>query len=700
MQLWQQLIRRLRPQPNVDPNNARLAALIDEARRAANAEDYDHAWLLLTEAETAAEHAHDLLHFDIALQKVYVRLRQQAYDEAQALIEQAQALAEARAGKAPLAYVQIARGQWAEARGDSTAAAAAYEAARAIARAANASAPLGRSTALLAAIVLREGNAAFAAHLLREAIPLMLAANDEELLAFAYGQLGLALIATGDPARGLGMLNKAIETGMTHNQVVTLRALNRAAAEQFTRVGMYDKAYANYRNLLKLYPHPERAPLEFLEVHVRAAHLAYRSANVQEGLAIVSQAHALQAAWADRALFPTLQAVEGLLLSQTEQRERAVKLLEDTLQGDGTILSEVWLDAQHALAQAYLRALRFEDAIAVLEQSLHKGENDYATLAGIAYVRRFLPNQRHAVIADYQAMAQLAEQRGAADMQAIAIAHISAIEAELGVGPRVLRRVERALLLSDDSKVAAGPVLHAAALVHYNYGDLETAEGLVRKALHHASGQMAVVVSFTLARILLARGQPEEALSTLQSIEAAAQQSETPGMMTRLCTLKSFTFDALNAPTLALQHAQQALQALPPPERQPESAANAYRALGLAQIAVGEAAAGRRSLREALAYAQRSDYHLQIWEITLQLAEVLLPYEADEAAALVAAIREPLLKAEPHRLLALLHTVESKLAAHNGDMAAARQHWQMAVHRRQRAQLPSITAAWIERPDE
>lgn len=702
MQFWQQLMSRLRPQPASDPFNAQLAALIAEARRAANAEDYDRAWEKLQEAAAAAQQAGDLLRFDIVLQQAYVRLGHQAYDEAQALIAQAHLLAQAQVGRAPLAYVQIAEGQLAEVRGDLAAAEAAYERARATARAVQASAPQGRATALLGALALREGNAAFAAHLLREAIPLMEAARDDELLAFAYGQLGLALIASGDPARGLGLLNKAIEIGMKHNQVVTLRALNRAAAEQFTRVGMYDKAYANYLNLLKLYPYPERTPLEFLEVHIRAAYLAYHSSNIDDGLALVAKAHALQAALSDHTLFPTLQAVEGLLLLQTDQTTRAISLLE-TVQQSAEVPEAIQHEARQALAEAYHRALRFEEALALLQSSLKEAQahGDYVTLAGIAYIRRFMPNQRPAAIADYQAMAQLAEQRGAPDMQAIALAHLSVVEAELGIGPRVLRRLERALLLSNHSNTAAGPVLHAAATVHYDYGDLETAEGLARKALDHADDpESAAIVQLTLARILLARGQPEAALSALHLVEASSSQINKLGALARVCVVTSAAYCALGNPALALQYAQQGLQTLQQPERQPEAAASVYRALGLAQIAAGEAAAGRRSLREALAYAQRSDNQLQIWEITLQLADALLPHEADEAAALLASPRDALHKAEPRRLLVMLHTVESKLAAYKDDMAAARQHWQLANYHRQLAQLPSSTATWLERSHE
>jgi tetratricopeptide (TPR) repeat protein len=698
MQIWQQLTRRLRPKPPADPSSAHIAGLIARARQAANAEDYDRAWQLLAEAKDAAAQASDLVRFDIALQKVYVRLGQHDLDAATALLKQTQALAEAQAGKAPLAYIQIAHGQLCEARGDFDAAEAAYEHARATARAVHASAPQGRATALLGALALHEGNASFAVHLLREAIPLMEAAQDEELLAFAYGQLGLALIATGDPSRGLGLLNKAIEAGMKHNQVVTLRTLNRAAAREFMKVGMRDKAYANYQNLLKLYPYPERTPIEFLEAHIRAAHLAYANKHTEEGLALIAKAHALQATLADRIWFPTLQAVEGLLLSQTDQAEHAVALLEKANQEDKILIDEIRQEVKYALAEAYHRAMRYEDAIALLEKDDVRAlpHDAFAKQAAIAYYRRFIPNQRRAILADYQEMLRLAEQSGDEAQQALPAAHIAVLEAELGMGPRALRRAERALLALSKDSIFSGPVLRLASKVHYHYGDLEAAEGLARKALEQASEPVAHVGQMSLARCLLARGQAQEALALLQTAAASPEIATKPYSRAQLHALMSAAYVALSSPTLALEHAREAVSALQQPERLPEDTAEAYQALGLAQIAAGDHAAGRQSLRAALAYAQRSDHQLQMWEITLQLANALLPYEADEAAALVANIREPLLKAESRRLLVLLHTVESRLAAHSGDTAAARQHWQTASHYRRLAQLPAQHAPWLE----
>ncbi len=706
MQIWQQLTRRLRPKPPADPSSAHIAGLIARARQAVNAEDYDRAWAMLADAEAAAAQASELVRFDIALQKVYVRLGQRDLDAAEALLKQAQALAAAHLGKAPLAYVRIAQGQIAEARGGLRAAENAYEEARATARAVQATIPQGRATALLGALALREGNATFAAHLLREAIPLMEAAQDEELLAFAYGQLGLALITTGDPSRGLNLLNKAIETGMKHNQVVTLRALNRAAAAEFTKVGMYDKAYANYQNLLKLYPYPERTPIEFLETHIRAAYLAYSNMRIEEGLALIAKAHALQATLADRRWFPTLQAVEGLLLSKIEREpERAVELLENALHQEGSnLIDEVKNQVQQSLAEVYHQALRFEDAVALLEKAYARADvaaiqspySAYAIRGAIAYYRRFIPNQRPATLADYQEMLRLAEQQAHEAAQALASAHIAALEAEMGMGPRALRRVERALLTLNKDSMYSGPVLHLASKVHYHYGDLETAEGLARKALEQVSELVAHVGQMSLARCLLARGQAQEALALLQPAAASPEIAKKPYTRAQLHALTSAAYVALASPVLALEHAREAVSALQQPERLPENAAEAHQALGHAQIAAGDHAAGRQSLRAALAYAQRSDHRLQLWEITLQLADALLPYEADEAAALLGEVRAEVVAAEPRRLLVLLHTVESRLAAHNGDTAAARQRWQTASHYRRLAQLPADNAPWLE----
>jgi hypothetical protein len=701
MRLLKRIRDRFRPkQSSADTAGALIAGQIARARQAANVEDYERAWALLEEARASAAQADPLVQFDIVMEQARVRLEQKDYTAAEALLREASALAEAHPGRAPLAYTQILQGQLSEARGDLAAAEAAYENARAMARAIKARALQGRAAALLGALTLRSGNAAFAAHLLREAIPLMESANDEELLAFALGQLGLAMIASGDTASGLGLLNKAIEIGLKHYQIVTLRALNFAAAEQFMAMKSYDKAHASCTNLLKLYPYPERTPLEFLRVHLLAAYTADLIGKEEEGRTLIAAAHTLQASLADKTLLPSLRAVEGLLLSH-DQPEAAAAHLEDVLQDDQAVIAPIRQEAWMRLAQVCYRLLRFDEAVHTLTRARSAFVNSPDELhyqMSLAYMRRALPNQRSAAIADYEAAGRLAEQKGLVDWQALASAHISVLEGELGMGVRVLRRVERALLVSISDAAVQGALFYCAARVYYHYSDLESAEGLCRRAAQSSASDAPGRAAQLLAQILLAREQAEAALAALQTAESDAAWTALPSTKAALLWLTSAAYRALNNPMLAVQHAQAAQQHLQP-ERQPEEAAQAVQSLGLGQIAASDLAAGRKSLRSARAYAQRSDNALLLWEITLQLAEALLPYEAEETAALVNSVRDSIVSAEPRLLLVRLHTVESKLMMHRGDVTAARDHWRRAAHLRQLAQLPPAHALWLDNDD-
>ena len=135
-------------------------------------------------------------------------------------------------------------------------------------------------------------------------------------------------------------------------------------------------------------------------------------------------------------------------------------------------------------------------------------------------------------------------------------------------------------------------------------------------------------LSHARARLLLRQGRPAEAAAVLEAMPAARLPAGALDIYAlkrdvALAEARLATGEPQRAHALA-QSALQRLAALAPPARLPHLESLAWRALGKAQAALGELAAGRDSLRQALAIRSAEDEPSSPWlaMLRVELAEM------------------------------------------------------------------------------
>jgi tetratricopeptide (TPR) repeat protein len=233
------------PQPKADP----LRETLEEGRRRKFAEDYPGALAACESVRAQLQPDDVLLATAVELFIGEVQIEAGDFASAEAQIERVAATANY---PAQLIYLAQARGLLAQARGDLDAARTHYEEARAQAKEAQLITAEMSTAGHLAEVVLLDGNAAYAVHLLRENLPRLQTFNDPDLRCAFIGVYGLALIETGQAAEGLDMLRNALTLSEAAGYVKYERRWLLALAEQAIKDGRYYDAGAHLERALRL----------------------------------------------------------------------------------------------------------------------------------------------------------------------------------------------------------------------------------------------------------------------------------------------------------------------------------------------------------------------------------------------------------------------------------------------------------------
>ena len=133
-------------------------------------------------------------------------MRQAKYADAEQLNQRSLNSAESDGQRS---YTYTMMGMVAQAQGDWVGARSAYERALDLARAAGIEGAEGRALGRLADTYLHDGNASYAAHLLRDALTKLSNSGDVEPSSYITGLMGLAMIQNGQEAEGQQLLDRA-----------------------------------------------------------------------------------------------------------------------------------------------------------------------------------------------------------------------------------------------------------------------------------------------------------------------------------------------------------------------------------------------------------------------------------------------------------------------------------------------------------
>jgi tetratricopeptide (TPR) repeat protein len=650
------------------PREVEALAALEHGQRCKRSGQYREALVAFEKAAALAEGGkNQSLPILIALHRADVLTQQAQYDEAEALLLQLKQEAERRHQQTQLAYVLNSLGvlhqeqnRWEQAREY-------YERALRLAREAGSAGAEGRAQGHLADTFLHDGNASFAVHLLKEALPRLNSSGDTELSSYFAGRLGEGLLELGRKTEGQQHIGQALRLAeqMQHQQHEML--WRRRLAVEAMAEGSYAQARKHFMLLLA---HSEASPEnpDYILTLSRISKTCLRLGEYEAAIDYAQQAVDLVGE-ADPESRVTLlaQAAQGIALRATGQHGQSLPWLQAASQhyeGVNTTAADYsYVDVLRNLAAAYAETGASDTARQTYERALAHAQQQDSPLdvagtqrdLGILAIR--LGEARSAIEAWTLALEIYEQQRQYARVARL-YCDIANLRSQSGQGKRAFKDYEQALMLlsSIDDLETRGVVLANAATAYVDQGDIETAESFFTESIKIAQRLQDHAAEATrrgnYGWFLLSTGRAQRALPLLTY---ARQQSQNLGL-----TLQS----AVQTDNIGLAHGE-----------------------------LGDYPQAVEHHREALEIIQQLD--MPYWQAVIQanLAHSLIALDQhDEAAPLLdAALETGQTSGNPQAIIRAL-TGQAKIALGSGDIDRAGQLAEEASRRAEQAGLRRLLA--------
>jgi len=645
------------------PRETALREVLVAGRTAKLSENYTAALLhfdqALDMARSAAALGDDptpITSLSVHRAETLIRLRQWA--DAAAFIEASRASAPSLTRTMHAAYMDCALGLLEQARGDLNASRTAYESALKGAR--GATKPIigaeGRAMGHLADLYLRDGNASYAAHLLKDALAKLGTSSDLELSGYFVGLLGQAMSENGQSSDGLHFIQRALMLAEQFQHRLYERHWGMILGQRALDEGRYLDARGHYQRALHLFDAEKPTPafvalhvglskasiyvrdhdtaIQMAETALEASHklvappvdppIALIITDDAEALARGALGLALRAAGRGIDAMPHLQALVDTITDEQATRDRI-----DVLRGLGAALSET--DDYNAAVTTYQRALamatKFDDPleIALTHRDL-----------GLIYQRR---EEYVLAVQEWTQAITIYDSQNAYAQVARLHCDLGGARRSMGLVTRALRDYEQALMTLNNVDAndleTRGLVLSNAANVYAESGDAESADAFFTESISIAerTNDMSAeaIRSGNYGWFLIVVGRPRRAIATL---ERGLRLSET-----------------LN---LTLQAAVQTDN------------------IGLAHDSLSEYPTARAFHEKALASLNGSDARHWRGSIQINLANTLLSLnDTEQADSLCASVLEDARATNDIDLLIRALTTQARTAILSGDLIAA-----------------------------
>lgn len=709
MKRLQQLLQRLGGSPTDTPSGGpatveQFIAAGQQARRA----DHDAEALAafdaaLALAETSADSATSA-HINRLRAETLINLNR--LPEAEMILLGLRRTAQVTGRRPLMAAVLTTLGILATARHETNEARAFFEQAVQVSRAGGGAAAEATASAHLARLYLDEGNASYAAHLLRQVVVDTQQTSDPETISFATGMLGQALVASSEEATGERLLLRALRAAEAGSIYRLERRWALALAER-ALVGLrYEEAFRYLTQALERFP-TDGDPAARATVLCQLSRVCLYLQQVEEGLA-----HAQHAAEIAPPDLPPVAAAHiagalGMALRAAGRPTEAIPHLDRAL--------EIY-DDDHPAHTEILRALA---AARAADGDPAGAAEAYGRAAEAAAAQDRPADEARAhqelglVLADQgrkqEAMnawrRALALYESVSDHAQVARLHcdIAAARRFLGQSTLALKEYEHALmyLSSVEDWATRGIVLANAANMYAEQGDIESAEAFYEEAIGIAARLKDPVAEATrrgnYGWLKLMTGRPHEALLI---IESALKLSQARGLNRQAAVQLDnlgLAHDALGNRAAALTYHRQALdeiRALGDPHWTAIISLNLARSL----LDAGEVTEAAGLVDAAMAHG-RSAEDIEVLTLALALTGAVAlrggrPGEAqapvDEAMAMArrAGLRHRLAEA-----LALASEARAAMGDHNAAVAL----WDEARHLYSILHMPHarLRPAWL-----
>ncbi len=537
MNFFDELKRRAAGQPPARypnrPETTSLREALDAGQRLKRAENYTGSLEALSAAKQMANSSGDANSMAVValnLADVYSHLKR--FDDAETTLSNILQTAQETRQRGQIAYILIAQGTLAQRRGDWKTAQTQYERALDVARSARSIGAEGRAMGYLANTYLKDANASYAIHLLREALPKLNQAGDLELSSLFVGTLGEALMSSGQEAEGQQLIERALRLAKQIGYRQYERHWDVRLAERAVSLGQSEDAYQYLDDALSLFDARTQA-----DDYVNALSLMTKTClNLQrakDGLAFAQQA-ARAAALAIEDEYVAIRADInlGIALVACKEYDSAIPYLElvseliNTQKIKTGIFSET--DIVRNLAAAKAETGDEAGAVDTYHKAAKRAESTGSMLEAAQAARDlglFFSSRQNMLeaIKEWSQALTIYETENQPAQVARLYCDLAAARKFIGQGQRALKDCDSALMLLSnlrDDWETRGLVLANAAIAYADQGDVDTADSFFNESIAIARRLNNDYADATrrgnYGWFLMATGRFEQALSMLE----------------------------------------------------------------------------------------------------------------------------------------------------------------------------------------
>jgi len=548
---------------------------LDAGRTAVFAEDdakaiahYSRAAELANAALGHAKRRELIVTAEMARADGLIRLGQ--LDAATALIE---AQYQAAENDQQLGQIVLTRGRLVAARGEYPR--ADYELALRHARNVRADDLEGCILGALGEMYLNEGNASYAAHLLRDAVSKISAAGDVQNSSRIVGLLGQALVESGQEVEGQQLLERALNLAKNIGSRRDERMWSTVLGQRSAREGRHQEAKSLYGRALALF-NPDVPSIDYVLLLCELSKICLSLHETGEAIGYAQTAARTAEKLNVAKVTRTARGALGVVLRAAGKYAEAIPHLEAA-----STAEPADIEVLRSLAAAQANGGATDAAILTYQRAIKAAEAAKSPLE-LAQARRDLGltqlklGDLHAALHEWSAALAIYEEQKAAAQAARLLCDAANARKALGQYGRAMKDYEEALVLlnsvDETDLESRGLVLSNAANAYADVGDVESADAFFNEAITIADRLGDKIGESTRSGnygwFLLHVGRPRRALSTTERALQLSRELNMPLHTAVQTDNLGLVHDALGDYATALDHHQQAatqLQALNEP---------------------------------------------------------------------------------------------------------------------------------------
>ena len=682
-----------------------MQELIDKARRAQYAEQYDEALDHLAGAmEIAEDEYNSRAKIDISLSRADILIAQKDYNTAWFVLEELRDDSESRHLNAPLAYSLCSLGVIEQAQGNLNAAQELFEKARETAEKINTDGASGRAAAHLGDVYLEQGNASYAVYLLEDAIVKLNRSGDRELLGYFLGKIGLAQIASGQIEQGEVRLQRGLDLAVNIKHHAQMRYLNTLLGEQAIKNNQFRRAKKYIEDALSLYsdPPPETADYASLLCQLIKATLHQGEHELAQKYA--EQGLALAEKLVQDNLVAMAKAAIGLAM-QANNDKNALPYLRDAATAYEDIGADsFYIDILRNLAAAQIKAGDEASGISTYEQAIDKAQDlpleaarTHSDLADLYAGKR----QLRKAIEQWQEAMRLYQDVSQTGLVARARCDIAAMYDQLGDGRLAQREYgnELEMLGQIDDASTRGLVLANVAAAYSEYGDIESAQDFFKESIEIAQRTRNPAAEAlrrgNYGRLLALTNRPKLALPQLNQAQRKSEEHNLPVQAAIMTGNIGLAYAHMNDVSAAIERYKLALSQLAELDA-PHREAYVYANLGDVMLSQNDIDNAETHYDKSFELAQDNEMVDILIQTVIGKVQIAILQDDLETAESKLNNLVPIANRQNYRrLLALIEQTWSQLYAKQGKTDEAQSAWDEAKKIRSVMRMSPIAPDWL-----